>query len=193
MIKRFRCIAADPPWNERGGGQITRGAQRHYELMTTSAIIETLKYSPLWLPDPEGCLLWLWATSNYLRDGFEVMDGLGFEYITHLVWVKDKIGLGQRTRQRHEHLLLGRMGKVPVPAPPDRPDSVIDELEAESAAYESAAYAAAFAGTLREAKEHHSKKPAEAYRRIERSCEGPRLECFAREQREGWTVWGNEV
>ena len=75
------------------------------------------------------------------------------------------------------------MGKVPVPLPPDRPDSVIDEAEA---------YEEIFGGSLRVTKEQHSRKPLEAYRRIERSCEGPRLEMFAREPRDGWTVWGND-
>ena len=180
----FKCIVADPPWAERGGGQIKRGADRHYPLLSTPQIVEVMRYEPLWLPDKTGCLLWLWTTSNFLQDGFTVMDELGFSYITHLVWVKDKLGLGQRTRQRHEHLLLGRMGTVPIPDPPNRPDSVIDEAEA---------YAEAFGGTLREAKERHSKKPEEAYRRIERSCSGPRLEMFAREPRAGWFVMGNEI
>jgi len=179
----FRCVAADPPWFERGGGQYKRGADRHYSLLSTPEIIDTMRYSPFWLPDKSGCLLWLWTTSNFLQDAFTVIDALDFKYITHFVWVKDKIGLGQRSRQRHEHLLLARMGKVPVPLPPDRPDSVIDEAEA---------YEEIFGGSLRVTKEQHSRKPLEAYRRIERSCEGPRLEMFAREPRDGWTVWGND-
>ena len=39
----------------------------------------------------------------------------------------------------------------------------------------------------------HSQKPEESYRRIERVSPGPRAEIFAREKREGWDVWGNEV
>lgn len=180
----FKCIVADPPWAERGGGQIKRGADKHYPLLSTPEIVKVMKDSTVWLPDRTGCLLWLWTTSNFLKDGFVVIEELGFQYITHFAWVKDKLGLGQRSRQRHEHLLLARMGTVPVPAPPDRPDSVIDEAEA---------FEEAFDGTLREPKERHSKKPLEAYRRIEQSCSGPRLEMFAREPRAGWTVWGNEI
>jgi N6-adenosine-specific RNA methylase IME4 len=39
----------------------------------------------------------------------------------------------------------------------------------------------------------HSEKPDEHYRRIERYCNGPYLDVFARRGRRGWTVWGDEV
>jgi N6-adenosine-specific RNA methylase IME4 len=39
----------------------------------------------------------------------------------------------------------------------------------------------------------HSAKPEEARRRIERLYPGPYLELFARQPREGWNVWGNEI
>jgi N6-adenosine-specific RNA methylase IME4 len=39
----------------------------------------------------------------------------------------------------------------------------------------------------------HSQKPEEARRRIERLVGGPCLELFGREERENWTVWGNQM
>jgi N6-adenosine-specific RNA methylase IME4 len=36
----------------------------------------------------------------------------------------------------------------------------------------------------------HSRKPDEAYQRIEALCDGPYLELFARVRREGWDGWG---
>jgi len=39
----------------------------------------------------------------------------------------------------------------------------------------------------------HSRKPDEFYRRVEQYCEGPFADLFAREQRPGWDVWGDEV
>ena len=38
----------------------------------------------------------------------------------------------------------------------------------------------------------HSRKPDEAYERIEALCEGPYLELFARARRPGWDGWGNQ-
>lgn len=34
----YKTIYADPPWMERGGGKIRRGADRHYPLMKTQDI-----------------------------------------------------------------------------------------------------------------------------------------------------------
>jgi N6-adenosine-specific RNA methylase IME4 len=39
----------------------------------------------------------------------------------------------------------------------------------------------------------HSYKPHELYSVIEACSPGPFLELFAREQRPGWTAWGNEI
>ena len=170
MTTKYRCICADPPWNEQGGGKITRGAQKHYALMKTPQIVDVMRTQ---LADrvADDALMWMWATSNHLRDALDVITLVGFEYVTSLVWVKTGgPGLGQRTRQRHELLLLGRVGRPAIPAPTDRPDSVIEAPRGR-----------------------HSAKPAEAYARIEKACPGPRLEMFARAARPGWDVWGDEA
>jgi N6-adenosine-specific RNA methylase IME4 len=39
----------------------------------------------------------------------------------------------------------------------------------------------------------HSRKPDEVYARIERFCAGPRLDLFARQRREGWTIYGDQT
>ena len=39
----------------------------------------------------------------------------------------------------------------------------------------------------------HSRKPDGIHERIERLVAGPYLELFARQQRPGWTAWGNEI
>jgi N6-adenosine-specific RNA methylase IME4 len=39
----------------------------------------------------------------------------------------------------------------------------------------------------------HSRKPDEAYERIEALCEGPYLEMFARLPRPGWDRWGSHA
>jgi N6-adenosine-specific RNA methylase IME4 len=168
----WKVIASDPPWMERGGGRIKRGADRHYDLLTYAEIVDATRC--LMQPegvDREGCALWLWSTSNHLPGAFGVMESLGFRYVTHLVWTKTgKPGLGQRTRHRHEHLLLGTVGHVPIPPPPDRPDSVMEAPRAK-----------------------HSEKPQVAYDRIERAMPwGPKLELFARAPRAGWTTRGDD-
>ncbi len=58
-----------------------------------------------------------------------------------------------------------------APAPADRPDSVVEAPRLE-----------------------HSAKPEVFYDTIERMYPGmPKIELFARNQRDGWVVWGNEI
>ena len=38
----------------------------------------------------------------------------------------------------------------------------------------------------------HSRKPDEIYDYIEKLCNGPYLELFARKAKKGWDTWGNE-
>jgi N6-adenosine-specific RNA methylase IME4 len=46
---------------------------------------------------------------------------------------------------------------------------------------------------LNSRKQEHSRKPEDAYDLIEACSPGPRLELFARERREGWVQWGDEL
>ena len=41
-----------------------------------------------------------------------MIDAWGFEYRSNEVWVKPSIGMGVWTRNRHEHLLIGRKGNA---------------------------------------------------------------------------------
>ena len=162
----FQTIVIDPPWMESGGGQIQRGADRHYPLLKTPEIIDVILSCPMWKP-AENSRLYLWVTNNFLIDGLEVMKSLDFRYITNLVWVKDRIGLGQYFRGQHELVLFGVRGKTMGDT---KPSTVIHAKRGK-----------------------HSKKPTEFFNMVE-SCSRPsRLEIFAREPRSGWAVWGNEI
>lgn len=160
----YRCIAADPPWQERGGGG--RGAQEHYPLLSTPDIIATMLRAPCWRPAGDSHL-WLWVTNNFLADGLLVMQALGYRYVTNAVWAKDRQGLGQYLRGQHELLLFGVRGQLPavVAAP----------------------------SLISAPRRAHSEKPVESYRLIETVSPAPRLEMFARQRREGWDAMGNEV
>jgi N6-adenosine-specific RNA methylase IME4 len=116
-------------------------------------------------------VLFLWAPAPLLTDALSVMTAWGFEYVTNMVWVKDKIGVGHWVRNRHELLLIGRRGEFPTPEPANRPSSVIEAPRRE-----------------------HSRKPDEAYEIIEAMYpELPKIELFARHARPNWSAWGNEI
>jgi len=169
LPNKYKTILIDPPWLERGGGKIKRGADKHYKLMNTDDIIWTIKKCGLFNPDPDGCHMYLWVTNNFLKDGLKVMERLRFRYITNIVWVKDKFGLGQYFRGQHELCLFGRYGETLLPKVRNIPTVLFAE------------------------RTKHSKKPEEMYKIIEKISYPPRLELFARTTREGWDSWGDEL
>lgn len=100
---KYKTIYVDPPWPEKGGGKIKRGADRHYQLMSVKDIIALPVAS---LADPDGAHLYLWATNNYLPAALDCIKAWGFEYVTTITWMKDRIGLGQYFRGITEHCLF---------------------------------------------------------------------------------------
>lgn len=172
---RYVTGLADPPWPERGGGKVKRGADRHYPLMSVRAICE-LPVARLFRPDAH---LYLWATNNYLRAAFDVMEAWGFRYVTCITWGKVKggriqTGLGQYFRGASEHLLFGVRGSLGY------------RLDPGGARKQGATL-------VLEPRGEHSAKP-EAFRNVvERVSPGPYLELFARRRVPGWDAWGNEV
>ena len=166
-MKLYKTIYADPPWHEQGGGKIKRGADRHYELMKTDAI------AALEPPTEDNAHLYLWTTNNFLPDALYVMKAWGFKYKTMITWVKDSFGLGQYFRGQTEHCLFGVRGTLPY--------KVINGKRAQGTT------------VIFAPKSKHSEKPIEMYAYIERVSYPPYLELFARNERPGWDVWGDEV
>jgi N6-adenosine-specific RNA methylase IME4 len=62
----------------------------------------------------EDCILWLWTTNAFLRQAFDCLDAWGFENKTVLMWVKNRMGLGDWLRGRTEHCLMAVRGKPVV-------------------------------------------------------------------------------
>ncbi len=163
-------ILMDPPWMERGGGKIKRGADRHYPLLRTQEMPAVIYGSGVFDP-ADSAHLYMWVTNNFLADGLWLMECLGFKYKTNVVWVKDRPGLGQYFRGRHELMLFGVRGKgYDARTDTKRLTSVISAPRGE-----------------------HSAKPLDAYHLIEARSHGPYLEMFAREPRLGWDSWGNDT
>ena len=170
MQPEYRTIVMDPPWMERGGGRIKRGADRHYRLLRTVDMPRVIYQSGVWNP-AEDCHLYVWATANHLPDALWLIDALGFRYVTNAVWTKPRVGLGQYFRMQHEHLLLAVRGSGPAVRTDDR----------------------TIRSVIQAPRTRHSRKPVEAYDTIVKRSHGPYLELFAREARPGWIVWGDEA
>ena len=163
---KYNIIYADPPWFYKEGN-ITpnRIIENQYPSMKTEEICK------LKIPTTDNSILFLWVTSPKLEEGLQVIKAWNFEYKTSMVWVKDKIGMGYYVRGRHELLLIATKGNPSKPEPRDRHDSVIEAPRTE-----------------------HSKKPRIMYEIIEKMYpDGKYLELFARNIRDKWKSWGNEI
>lgn len=176
----YGAIMVDPPWPERGGGKIKRGADRHYKLMTIRQI------QALTIPALPDAHLYLWATNNYLKAAIETMEVWGFRHVSAITWVKGevneegevklgRVGLGQYFRGLTEHCLFGVRGKVPYK---------LDPITGKRMQGKTVIVAP---------RGRHSEKPEEIYSMIERVSFGPFLEMFARTVRPGWDAWGDQV
>ena len=164
----FPVIYADPPWRYEnpplGGGN--REIENHYPTMSLEEIC-ALPVSEMAATD---AMLYMWATAPKLEECFKVITAWGFEYRTHMVWDKEKIGMGYHTRSQHELLLICKRGQIPPPEAGTQPSSV-----------------------YREARGAHSAKPLFFYEMIEAAYPNlAKVELFCRSPREGWTVWGNQ-
>jgi N6-adenosine-specific RNA methylase IME4 len=179
-VNRYQVIYADPPWtfatySHKGKG---RNAEAYYDCMS----LPDIKTMPVGDWAARDCVLLLWTTDPLLPTAFEVIAAWGFTYKTvGFYWAKlnkhaaasvytDRdffTGLGFWTRANPEICLLATRGH------PKRRRADVKKL-------------------IVSPRREHSRKPDEAYERIEALCEGPYLELFARSARPGWDRWGAE-
>lgn len=162
---KYQVIYADPPWQYDNSGFET-SAENHYPTMP----IEEICALPIKGMTEKTSILFLWATNPLLPEALKVINAWGFEYKTNLVWVKGTgQGIGWFTKSAHEILMIGV--KEETPHPKNRPTSYIEENRTV-----------------------HSRKPEGFYEIIESMYpEGKKIELFARNRRDGWDAWGNEV
>jgi N6-adenosine-specific RNA methylase IME4 len=183
----FKCIAADPPfrfvtYSDKGQG---RSPSRHYGTMTPVEIMAL----PVRQIAAFDCWLFLWLPDVHIIHLGPICGHWGFGVSGKaFTWVKRRqsrndesdlipigglefafpIGCVHTTRKNSESCWLGRRGRPGILAHDVRELIVAPRRE-------------------------HSRKPAEAYERIERFCSGPRLDLFGRQSRRGWTVFGDEA
>lgn len=168
----YSTLVIDPPW--RYGNAATRGAaEDHYPTMSIEDLMELPAICPQ-IADSVDSHIYLWTTTSFLREAFDLLAAWGYTYKTNLVWVKPQIGMGNYFRVSHEHILFGVRGKCG----PTLNDNTPTWFQAP--------------------RERHSKKPDVFYELVERSSPGPYLDIFSRPRQERlgsaqWDAWGNEA
>lgn len=171
-FKKYKTIYADPPWNQVGGGQSKRGADRHYPLLKEDQILKVMKEALDGKVD-DNAHMYMWVANNHLPESLRIIEGLGFKYVTNLVWAKSFFGLGRYFRGQHEICLFATKGSgISVRKDKNNISSLV--------------------GQSLLPRRRHSQKPDEMYVLIEERSHGPYLEMFARNNRDGWDHWGND-
>jgi N6-adenosine-specific RNA methylase IME4 len=117
----------------------------------------------------DNAVLFLWVTSPLLENAFDIIKAWGFKYKTSFVWDKVKHNMGHYNSVRHELLLVCTRGSC-------TPDvgKLFDSVQSIE-------------------RTEHSAKPQEFRDIIETIyTHGNKIELFARNKSEGWSVWGNQ-
>lgn len=219
----YATIYADPPWLERGGGQIKRGADRHYALMKTRDIC-ALPVSSWAAPNAH---LYLWVTNNFLEDGLDVMRAWGFRYVTKIDWYKGYfddhatvpyeilLSCIQRQRAGGDHrpneVIAAEVWQELIDS--TREADLDDDLQVGLGQYFRGCTESCLFGVrgqlpyqvlpngkraqgktgFHAPRGEHSAKPEKMRQMIDRVSPGPRLEMFARRPADGWDLWGHEA
>lgn len=171
LMPKYRTILADPPWPSEGIGKFKRHKSIKYTKTGVDFPVmsmEQILSMPVQDFAGRDCHLWLWSTNAFVHRAFHVMEAWGFKYMYMITAVKPS-GVGAYFAVTTQQLLFGYSGKCFFHKARFRPTH------------------------FNYTPKRHCRKPDESYELIESISEEPRLELFARRQRSGWDVWGNEV
>ena len=164
-------IYSDPPWKYDFSETTSREIEQHYPTMELK---ELKKYKTKF---NDNSLIFMWATAPKLREALELLEAWDFDYKTHAIWDKEKIGMGYWFRGQHELLMVGVKGEFSPPKEKERVSSV-----------------------FRIPRTKHSKKPDEIMKLItEWYPKHEKMEMFRRGKlteymiKNNWKAWGNEV
>ncbi len=168
--KKYSVIVADPPWqyrNKNTGGSMKSGSSAKYPTMS----LEEICALPIPTICEKNCVLFLWGTTPLADYPPKVMDAWGFRYKTKIYWRKImSLGMGYWFRGQVEECLVGVKGNVK-------------------------AFRLQKPNFIQSKARDHSQKPEEFFQLIEPAIQNmnPKIELFARERRDGWDSWGNEI
>ena len=170
---KYNVIYADPPWEYDVDLAHTRSPENHYPVMSLEEIKnfgEKVKQI-----SADNCVLFMWITAPKLNWMMDVLNSWGFEYKTNLIWDKVKHNMGHYSSVRHEILVIAGKGS----AAPKCDGTTIQSIDSVQVIDKT---------TI------HSQKPIEFMEIIEKLYpNSKKIELFARNIREGWEGWGNEL
>lgn len=188
MHKKYSVIYADPPWKiktgrplngykmENGKQLFVATSNKSRDTEYPSMNIDEIKNLQVKDVTADDAHLYLWVTNAHLPYVFEIIKNWGFKYSTTIVWAKNRMGsgLGGTFKINTEYLLFCTKGKLKA-------------LKTNDSTWHNVKR------TYENGYPKHSKKPIYFYELIESTSPGDKLELFARQKRDGWDIWGNEL
>jgi len=167
---KYPVIMVDPPWPI--GSMILDDKWKQdvdYDKYVPLPLDEIKKLNVAELATDD-CSLFLWTTHTFLEKAFEVLKTWNFKFHVCLTWYKHGGFTHCGFHRNTELCLYAYRGKININPGGEAIPLLIDEPKRE-----------------------HSRKPELLYQLIEKKIPSPRINLFAREIREGWDVWGNEI
>lgn len=175
--KTYDLILADPPWKQSKGGKKavrvnSSGTPLDYPVCSLEEIKEHLRLATA--STSQNSVLFLWTIDKYLFEAQQIAENLGYKLHARMIWNKvNGIPAAFTVRYGHEYLLYMYKGKF-LP--------VAKEVRGK------------IHTVFTEKVTKHSKKPEIAYEIIERLYpDTVKLEMYARQTRNGWDSFGNEL
>jgi N6-adenosine-specific RNA methylase IME4 len=167
---RYRVIVIDPPWPMKKIERSERpnqGVELDYPVLSLEQIADE-EIVPVRTHADDDCHIYLWVTHKYLPAGLDLLEAWGFHYQCVMTWRKN-VGITPFSWMYDtEHVLFGTKGNLSL------------ERKGLRLSFEAKVVG-------------HSVKPDIFYERVLEASAGPRIEMFARRERDGFTTWGNEV
>ena len=168
---KYKILLADPPWQQTKGGLRKARPNQNKELDYPTLELTDIKNI---IASQNSPLLFLWTIDKFLFEAQEIAESLGYKIHARIIWDKEN-GIAPAFTIRYSHEYLLWFYKSPM-------EKISKDMQGK------------FTTVIREKSTKHSKKPIASYELIESlypNCK--RLELFARNKREGWDCWGNEV
>lgn len=176
--KKYDIVYSDPPWQQTKGNLRKCRPNQTKELDYPTLDLEEIKQihnNFLSKNTTDNHNVFMWTIDKFLFETETIMKELGYELHARFIWDKTNgIAPAFTVRFSHEYCLwFYKKGKMLKPR---------KEIQGK------------YCTVFTEKATKHSKKPICAYEMLESMFpNSSKIELFARNEREGWDCWGNEV
>lgn len=165
----FSVLYADPPWDI--GSMVLDKWESPLEDKYPTMTPEELR--GMKIPEmADDSVCFMWTTLSTLPQALELLAWWGFKYHVTITWDKGNGFSMSGFHRKTELCIFGYRG-------------VLSNVVKQEGEY--------IPTVFYEAKTTHSTKPEAMYKFIEDRTIGPKIELFARTNREGWQSWGNQL